>query len=345
MKTIEMRVLSALQPHPRNTALYGNEHGTYDDKLVESLRAGIWPGEIQVTTGNVIISGHRRCEHAIFADIEQAEVWVRTDLPDDPTCPQVLEALLQANLQRNKSNEQKLREFALWKEVEKELAKGRMQNAPSQISHPGPKDRDGKIGDARDLAAKRVGISSGSHAEKAYKALMAADQAEASGDAGLMKKAKEVKIALEKGITAATRKARETGLIEARKPIVEETPKTLTPTGELSDATKLLIKREKQLMAERIEYVNSLRNFDAMTERYWKHLQREYQKQGRSILAQKMQITSKALQQDKTLLPLTEALGISADSSHKDCLLAMAGMAKKLEKSVNSALQLAGYLD
>ena len=344
MKTIEMRVLSALQPHPRNTALYGNEHGTYDDKLVESLRAGIWPGEIQVTTGNVIISGHRRCEHAIFANIESAEVWVRTDLPEDPTSPQVLEALLQANLQRNKSNEQKLREFALWKEVERELAKGR-KSTLNRKSAPGEKHQEQKTGTARDLAAKRVGIGSGSDAEKAYKALMAADQAEASGDAGLMKKAKEVKIALEKGITAATRKATETGLIEARKPIVEETPKPLTPTGKLSDATKLLIKREKQLMAERIEYVNSLRNFDAMTERYWKHLQREYQKQGRSILAQKMQITSKALQQDKTLLPLTEALGISADSSHKDCLLAMAGMAKKLEKSVNSALQLAGYLD
>jgi hypothetical protein len=344
MKTIEMRVLSALQPHPRNTALYGNEHGTYDDKLVESLRAGIWPGEIQVTTGNVIISGHRRCEHAIFANIESAEVWVRTDLPEDPTSPQVLEALLQANLQRNKSNEQKLREFALWKEVERELAKGR-KSTLNRKSAPGEKHQEQKTGTARDLAAKRVGIGSGSDAEKAYKALMAADQAEASGDAGLMKKAKEVKIALEKGITAATRKAKETGLIEARKPIVEETPKPLTPTGKLSDATKLLIKREKQLMAERIEYVNSLRNFDAMTERYWKHLQREYQKQGRSILAQKMQITSKALQQDKTLLPLTEALGISADSSHKDCLLAMAGMAKKLEKSVNSALQLAGYLD
>ena len=226
MKTIETRVLDSLQPHPRNASLYGNEHGTYDDKLVESLVAGIWPGEIQITTGNVIISGHRRCEHAIFASIESAEVWVRTDLPEDPTSPQVLEALLQANLQRNKGNEQKLREFGLWKEVEKELAKGRRGANQYTKEDPGAKHREAKTGDARDLAAKRVGLGSGSDAEKAYKALVAADQAEASGDAVQVAKAKEVKKALEKGIKPATRKAKEVGLIETSqaKPTTKAPP-------------------------------------------------------------------------------------------------------------------------
>lgn len=230
MKTIETRVIDTLQPHPRNASLYGNEHGSFDDKLVESLTAGIWPGEIQITTSNVIISGHRRCEHAIFANIESAEVWVRTDLPEDPTSPQVLEALLQANLQRNKSNEQKLREFALWKEVERELAKGRQATLNGK-SASGPNGREQKTGDARDLAAKRVGLGSGSQAEKAHKALVAADQAEASGDAEQVAKAKEVKKALEKGITAAARVAKEVGLIDPPqpKPEPEPAPKAKTP--------------------------------------------------------------------------------------------------------------------
>ena len=170
MKTIETRVIDTLKPHPRNAALYGSEYGVYDDKLVASLKAGIWPGEIQVTRSNVIISGHRRCDHAIFAEIGEAEVWVRHDLPDDPAAPEVLEALLQGNLQRNKSKEQQLREFELWLEVEKPLAKAR--HGGHEIN-PGGKCRNREVGDSRDLAAKRVGLNHGATAEKALKALKA----------------------------------------------------------------------------------------------------------------------------------------------------------------------------
>lgn len=230
MKTVETRVIDTLQPHPRNTALYGNDHGNFDEKLVESLQVGIWPGEIQVTTGNIIISGHRRCEHAIFANIQSAEVWVRKDLPEDPTSPEVLEALLQANLQRSKSNEQKLREFALWKEVEQQLAKGRMLSGKAAEEPSGEKHLEVKTGQARDLAAKRVGIGSGSDAEKAHKALLAADKAEASGDAELVTQAKLVKKALEKGIAAATRVAKEVGLTDPPQPRSEPAPAAQTKT-------------------------------------------------------------------------------------------------------------------
>jgi hypothetical protein len=180
-KTVETRLIDDLKPHPRNAVLYGNEHEEFDEKLVASLKAGIWPGEIQVTTSNIIISGHRRCRHAIFAEIQEAKVWVRHDLPDDSAAPEVLEALLQGNLQRNKSNEQKLREFALWKEVEVEMAKARNGNQYKKVE-AGEKHRPAKTGDARDLAAERVGFKSGSDAEKALKALKAADEAELSGD-------------------------------------------------------------------------------------------------------------------------------------------------------------------
>ncbi|MEY3750672.1 MAG: hypothetical protein RLZZ186_1091, partial [Cyanobacteriota bacterium] len=163
MKTVETRVIDTLKPHPRNAALYGNEAGLYDDKLVVSLKAGIWPGEIQVTTTNVIISGHRRCDHAIFAEIEEAEVWVRHDLPEDPNSPEVLEALLQGNLQRNKTKEHQLREFELWLEVEKEQAKGRI-GGDRRSDQGGEIHHDGRTGKARDLAAERVGFKSGSDA-------------------------------------------------------------------------------------------------------------------------------------------------------------------------------------
>lgn len=216
-KTIETRVIDTLKHHPRNAALYGNKAGLYDDKLVASLKAGIWPGEIQVTTGNVIISGHRRCDHAIFAEIEQAEVWVRADLPEDPNAPEVLEALLQGNLQRNKTREQQLREFELWVEVEKEQSKGRKASLNGKSARGGI-HHEQKTGKARDLAAERVGFKSGSDAEKALKALKAADAAEATRDAEQVEKAKLVKQELNKSLGGAVRVAREQGLIAGPKP-------------------------------------------------------------------------------------------------------------------------------
>lgn len=71
--------------------------------------------------------------------------------------------------------------------VEKELAKGRKGKRTALVEHPGEIHRNQKQGDARDLAAKRVGFvgkegqGRGSEAEKALKALKAADAAEASG--------------------------------------------------------------------------------------------------------------------------------------------------------------------
>jgi hypothetical protein len=84
----------------------------------------------------------------------------------------VLEALLQGNLQRNKSKEQHLREFELWLEVEKPLARARKAVLNGKDAS-GEKCRKQEAGDSRDLAAKRVGFKSGSDAEKALKALKA----------------------------------------------------------------------------------------------------------------------------------------------------------------------------
>jgi hypothetical protein len=231
MKTIETRVIDTLLPHPRNAALYGGKRDVYDDKMVEALKAGIWPGHIQVTTGNVIISGHRRCVHAIFAGIEEAEVWVRVDLPEDPDSPEVLEVLLQGNLRdtdRDRDNETLLREVALWKEVAAKRAAYRMLEGAKQGRETrngkvasGPKVPRPDIGRARDEAVRKVfgeGLKSGRKHDQALQALHAADAAEATGDAEQVEKAKKVKQELTKSLGGAVRVAREQGLIAAPKP-------------------------------------------------------------------------------------------------------------------------------
>jgi len=359
MKIIETRVIDTLKPHPRNAVLYGNEHGLYDDKLVASLKAGIWPGEIQVTTGNVIISGHRRCDHAIFAEIEEAEVWVRHDLPDDPNAHEVLEALLQANLQRNKTKEQQLREFELWLEVEKKQRKGRNQHTKSA----GAQNVQEQPAKSRQAAAERVGLANGFRAQEALKALKAADAAEATGDAEQIDKAKLVKQELTKSLGGAVRVAREQGLIAAPKPkkaktelsapAPESAPQALDnpapaprdsslPLPELSSK---LIASEKKAAAKRTAALANLAELNADMEKLWKAAQRHFEKEGRSVLRNHQGLADQKMVTDGVLKSQCEAIGISADSSYFELLRAIDAAGKKLSQSARQAIYLFGYTD
>jgi hypothetical protein len=131
---------------------------------------------------------------------------------------EVLEELLRANLQRNKSLEQKLRVFDLWKTLEGGPAKQRQSalNGKSACGNVSHKQRTGR---ARDLAAERVGLGDGSGAERALKALRVAEEAERSGDNDLVAKGHQVRQALnDRGLNAATRKVRDLGLLPPAKP-------------------------------------------------------------------------------------------------------------------------------
>lgn len=108
-----------------------------------------------------------------------------------------------------------------------------MLNAPNQASHCGKNYHGEKKGKSRDLAAEKVGFKSGVGAERALKALHAADAAEATGDAEQVEKAKLVKRELAKSLGGAVRVAREQGLIAApvkksnRTPAVAQNPGAL----------------------------------------------------------------------------------------------------------------------
>lgn len=122
-------------------------------------------------------------------------------------------------------------------------------------------------------------------------------------------------------------------------------PEPLTPTGELSDEVKALIKRERQSMAERVSRVRHLQDFNQAATKHWEHLQRKYKSQGRSVIAHNMRIAARSLQEDKALEQWAESLGIPADSSYEDCLWAMVDLARSLDKSIRLSLYLAGFID
>ena len=97
--------------------------------------------------------------------------------------PDVLSAVLDANIQRVKSNEQRVREWELRMEVERRRAKerqGERKDLKIDGQHSGQNVLDVGVGSkahqARDLAAKACGLDfSGRHIQDAAKAIQSGD--------------------------------------------------------------------------------------------------------------------------------------------------------------------------
>lgn len=122
-------------------------------------------------------------------------------------------------------------------------------------------------------------------------------------------------------------------------------PEPLTPTGELSSDVKALIRRERQLIAERVSHVRHLQNLNQAATKHWEHLQRKFESKGRSVIAHNMELASASLQQSKALHPWAESLGIPVSSSYEDCIWATIKLARDLDKSMRLSLYLAGFID
>lgn len=219
-KTIETRRVDELIPHPQNRALYGNEADEPDEQLVDSLKDGMREGEIQITSENVIISGHRRLSNAPLADIEEVRVWVRHDLPSDPMDPYVLGAMLDANLDRVKTNEQIVREWMLRKKIISHL---RRERKPLRMALLYEHEKDDfaciRQKHKTKLCAGAIALSACAITQcyeqlaRAAKLLRIADNAIESGDADLVSKGVRLKAAINISFTSAYRIARQEGLL------------------------------------------------------------------------------------------------------------------------------------
>ena len=121
----------------------------------------------------VVLSGHRRMNAARALELDEVPVIIQ---PDElvGTDDDAIRLLILSNRQRDKTNEQRAREFAVLKEVEERLAKERMRRGDSG---------SGKSGRASDIAAEAVGMS-GRTADRAVSVVEAIDEAESSGDEG-----------------------------------------------------------------------------------------------------------------------------------------------------------------
>lgn len=106
-----------------------------------------------------------------------------------------------------------------------------------------------------------------------------------------------------------------------------------------------LIKREKKAAVKRATGLATLSELNADMERHWKAAQRNWEKDGRSVLRNHKHLADEELIKSGTLAAQCEALGLSPDASYQEMLRAIDAAAKKLSQSARTLLYLYGFTD
>ena len=207
MTEVQRRVVSELRPHARNQAIYGDQA---DDALVTSIREHGVMVPLLVTRDGLIVSGHRRWQAARRAGLDSVpvlEFW-----SDDEH--EILSAVLESNRQRQKTNEQLIREYHLWEEIESWRARQR-QGTRTDLNGDFPANLREGSGEASELAAQRVGRKPRTM-EKGDQVVQAIDGLEARGGTEM---AEDLRFELNgKSIDAAHRLAQAWGLLTRSEP-------------------------------------------------------------------------------------------------------------------------------
>lgn len=190
---------SALKPHPLNKKIYGAFNGsvsTFND-LRDSIKEKGILVPILITKAGVVISGHSRLSIANLLQLKEVPVSVFAS--DDEL--DIAAALIHANRGREKTAEQKAREFKELRKIEAEKAKKRQATSTGgkepQLKENLPEaETDGQ---SRDIAAAQVGWS-GKTAERAAAVV---DRIDALDKEGESEKANELRATLNKSVNAA----------------------------------------------------------------------------------------------------------------------------------------------
>lgn len=160
LTTLEKRPVSALRPHSENSKIYGDGP---DQELIDSIRDKGILNPLLVAFDGRVISGHRRWLAGQAAGL--TEVPCVTFGSHDEL--DILEALIESNRQREKTNEQIGREFATLKRVyhERDSRQGERTDI-SENNHGTSVYQSTEVEQPKRQAAEKIGVSY----EKAHQA-------------------------------------------------------------------------------------------------------------------------------------------------------------------------------
>lgn len=254
---MEERLINDIKPHPQNDRIYGD---SYDDDFLESIKKYGMDTPVKITPDGVIISGHRRwsaCKALKHDTIPVQEI-------DETDPDKLVELLITNNVQREKTNDMKAREFKVLKQIEEQRAAARRQasqnnnTAKAVVENLPPQVTTGK---SRDIAAQKIGWS-GRTAEQAEKVIDHIDEIKESEP----EKAEHLTQELNKSVSGAANKIRPQKKSKEQK---KEANPLKVKTKEMEAAFEVLIKQVakakkdnwKTISKETItQYINSLKS-------------------------------------------------------------------------------------
>lgn len=173
-----------LEPHPLYMSIYGEEVDVSD--VINWIRNSQFPRPLLINQDNIIINGYPYWKAALCLDWNSIPVEIRRF----PSPEAELEALLLENADRNKTNEQKVREALAWEDIEKEKARQRQQLAASSTNQKLGRNVNkthvenfpyASKGLTRNKVAKLVGLGSGRNYAKAKQIVTTIDDLIKSG--------------------------------------------------------------------------------------------------------------------------------------------------------------------
>jgi ParB-like chromosome segregation protein Spo0J/protein gp37 len=152
---VRIYAIEDVRPHPLNERIYGDGP---DEALIQSVREHGIMTPLLVTSGGVVIAGHRRLEAAKICGLKVVPAMVSGE--QDELAQQ--ELLIAANRQRTKTNEQVAREAVALLEVESERAKRRQRAAQANNAGEAVRMKSSELlctpGKAIDNVAKALHI-------------------------------------------------------------------------------------------------------------------------------------------------------------------------------------------
>lgn len=195
MDQIKYIPIASLRPHSLNAQIYSDG---CDQELLDDIKERGVRTPIEITKSLLIISGHRRLNAAQMVGLSEVPV-IFSDVDENDQLA-VEEALIKANIQRQKTPEQIAREYSRLKKIEEEKAKNRMLSGKINPTVNSSEGMNLEKGEAREIAAKKLGIGS----QKAERSAKVVEKIDALKQQGQIEQAESLRKTLnEKSVNAA----------------------------------------------------------------------------------------------------------------------------------------------
>lgn len=230
---METRPTNELRPHPENIKIY-NDYA--DNDLIESVRSKGVINPLLITFDNRIINGHRRWDAAQKCGLLAIPV---VEFPSHDELD-ILEALIESNRQRVKTNEQIGREASAISEIEGERAKRRMDHKAGEPMGSVPQVK----GSVREIVGQKLGVDGGT-AMRAATVVKTIDRLNENGD---HRAAENLRTTLNQNVRKAYETAQDRGYIAPPPQRVDPKPEPKTADYITLDHWNELGPQEKQVL-------------------------------------------------------------------------------------------------